>query len=176
MSSVNFGPVAGLQQMLRAISFGDHNIPSVIPDGIYGETTQAAVSAFQQAHQLPVTGIVDEATFNAIVAAYGDAWELLSPAQPSVVIFPGDLVISPGQSHPNVFLAQGIFAALEQQFPNFQKSSLSGTMDRITVENLREVQTLSGMTPSGCLDKRSWNQLCRLYRATQDPARQPTQG
>jgi peptidoglycan hydrolase-like protein with peptidoglycan-binding domain len=176
MPSVDFGPVAGLQQMLRAISFGDQRIPRVIPDGIYGENTRAAVSAFQQAHGLPVTGIVDQATFEAIVLAYGEAEELLSPAQPPLLRFPGDLEISPGQSHPSVFLVQGIFAALGQRFPNFQRSALSGALDPATAENLRELQRLSGLPVSGCLDKRSWNRLCRLSRAALDMAQPPAQG
>ncbi len=39
-------------------------------DGIYGESTAAAVRKFQQAHGLPATGGVDLATWNALADAY----------------------------------------------------------------------------------------------------------
>ena len=62
-------PVRSLQTMLRVIAQHNSTHPDVIPDGIYGPETVAAVSAFQQLHALPITGITDQNTWEAIVEA-----------------------------------------------------------------------------------------------------------
>ena len=56
-------PIRSLQTMLRVIAQHDPAHPDIIPDGIYGPETVAAVSAFQQLHALPVTGITDQNTW-----------------------------------------------------------------------------------------------------------------
>lgn len=63
-------PIRSLQTMLRVIAAADEAIPQVVPDGIYGPDTEAAVTAFQARHDLPQTGEVDQATWNRIVDAY----------------------------------------------------------------------------------------------------------
>ena len=63
-------PIRSLQTMLRVIAENDSRQPSVIPDGIYGTNTMTAVSAFQRRSGLPVTGMTDQATWEAIVSAY----------------------------------------------------------------------------------------------------------
>ena len=41
-------PVRSLQTMLRVIAERDKRLPSVVPDGIFGRNTMAAVSAFHR--------------------------------------------------------------------------------------------------------------------------------
>ena len=62
--------VRTIQEQLNAISSVYTAIPSVIPDGIFGERTQAAVREFQSIFGLPQTGIVDFATWYRISAIY----------------------------------------------------------------------------------------------------------
>ena len=65
-------PVRSLQTMLRVIAENDKTLPTVIPDGIYGQDTIRAVSAFQQKYSIPVTGITDNITWDKIVSEYED--------------------------------------------------------------------------------------------------------
>ena len=46
-------PIRSLQTMLRVIAAADEAIPQVVPDGIYGPDTEAAVTAFQARSGLP---------------------------------------------------------------------------------------------------------------------------
>ena len=46
-------PVRSLQTMLRVIAQEDNRQPSVIPDGIYGNQTTAAIAAFQRNRGIP---------------------------------------------------------------------------------------------------------------------------
>ena len=58
--------VVQMQEQLNTIGEVYTAIPPVIIDGIYGENTQAAVEAFQRIFRLPITGIVDYATWYKI--------------------------------------------------------------------------------------------------------------
>jgi len=49
--------IRAVQMRLTYLGFDPRGV-----DGVYGHGTQAAVLAFQQAHQLPATGVVDPAT------------------------------------------------------------------------------------------------------------------
>lgn len=55
-----------LQYMLSMLSEFIDNIPSLSVDGIYGPATESAVRAAQRWFGLPVTGITDSATWDAI--------------------------------------------------------------------------------------------------------------
>ena len=61
-------PIRSLQTMLRVIAEDDPSHPTVIPDGIYGPETMAAVSHFQRRHGLGVSGITDQDTWEAKLA------------------------------------------------------------------------------------------------------------
>ena len=58
--------VMGLQEMLRTISFWLEDIPSVIPDGIFGPKTKDSVTAFQTVYGLKPTGEVDSQTWHLL--------------------------------------------------------------------------------------------------------------
>ncbi len=64
-----YGPeqISLLQYLLSVLSQFYTTIPFVSIDGIYGDQTRQAVRALQQDAGLPQTGVVDEATWNALV-------------------------------------------------------------------------------------------------------------
>lgn len=62
--------VRTIQEQLNAIASVYTAIPSLIPDGIYGENTQGSVREFQSIFGLPQTGIVDFSTWYKISAIY----------------------------------------------------------------------------------------------------------
>lgn len=159
-------PIRSLQLMLRTLSFLDSDYPSLIPDGIFGAATAGAVSTFQQKNGLPITGIADFETHQAISAAYDSALPRLTPAESPIAWFPADLSVSPGQSHPHVFLAQGLLAALSSIYPELPCPALTGRIDEKTEASLRQLSALSGTDPTGALDSGSYRTLARLYRTS----------
>lgn len=62
--------VRQMQEQLDRISRSYPALPSVTADGIYGESTRQAVEDFQRVFGLPVTGIVDYATWYKISEIY----------------------------------------------------------------------------------------------------------
>ena len=59
--------VRALQEDLNALGYSTNGI-----DGIYGQGTKRAILAFQQEHGMPVTGIADAATIDAVDKAADD--------------------------------------------------------------------------------------------------------
>lgn len=156
-------PVRSLQTMLRIIAENDPSHPSVIPDGIYGPQTMAAVSAFQRRHGLPVTGVADQATWEAIVAAHEPALINIDAAQPIEVILNPNQVIRRGERHPVVGLAQAILLVLAEVYSSVGTPSQSGVLDDPTADSLSSFQMLSSLPMTGDLDKRTWKHLALQY-------------
>lgn len=156
-------PVRSLQTMLRVIAQADPSHPSLIPDGIYGPETMAAVSAFQRRHGLAVTGITDQATWDTIVAAYTPALVEVDQAQPLKILLNPGQVIRRGQRHPHVYLAQSILMVLAQVYESISQPSLTGVLDGATAQALASFQYLSALPASGELDKQTWRHLALQY-------------
>ena len=169
-------PVKSLQQMLRTIAFVSEGYPSLIPDGIYGSSTEEAVRTFQRNFNLPVTGQVDYDTFLGIVEVYDDAIEQLNILNGPVQRFPVSLSIRPGQSHPIIYVVQGMLGALHDTYPEIKKPSLIGTIDTITADDIRLIQTLSGIPVTGAINSQTYQRIQQLYRIAFDDAILPTNG
>ena len=156
-------PVRSLQTMLRVIAEQDGTLPSVVPDGIYGPDTVAAVNAFQRRYGLPVTGIADQNTWDAIVAAYEPALILIGPPQALEAVLEPNQVIRAGQSHPDLYLAQGILAVLAKSYGSIRMPGLTGILDLPTGEALSGFQDLNGLPMTGQLDRLTWQRLALHY-------------
>lgn len=156
-------PVRSLQTMLRVIAEAETAQPSVIPDGIYGSNTISAVSSFQRRKGLPVTGTTDQQTWDAIVAEYETALILVDEAQPIEVIWNPNQVVKQGQSHPNVYLAQGMLIVLSQVYGSITPPGMTGLLDIPTANAISSFQTLNLLPVTGELDRITWRNLALQY-------------
>ena len=155
--------VTSLQTMLRILAQVDPGIPVVIPDGIYGHETKAAVTAFQKQHRLHPTGIADYDTWKEICKAYRSARVEADPAQPlDVVMNPGE-VIRQGSDNLHVALIQAMLHSIHQVYRNIPDCPLSGVCCPKTVEAVKAVQHCCGAAESGIIDKPFWRMLTGLY-------------
>lgn len=152
-------PIRSLQQMLRTIAETDASHLTLIPDGIYGPKTQAAVSRFQRLHALPVTGVTDQRTWEAIAAAYEPALVEVDHAQSvEVILNPGE-VLGPGDESPYLFLAQSMLLVLARQYGSVTEPAHSGILDEATAQSLASFQALASLPQTGRLDKLTWKHL-----------------
>ncbi|MBQ9761581.1 MAG: peptidoglycan-binding protein [Oscillospiraceae bacterium] len=156
-------PIRSLQTMIRVIAQDDPSQPSLVPDGIYGPQTVAAVSTFQRNHGFPVTGIADQDTWEAIVAVYEPAITRVDAAEPlEIILHPGQ-VIRRGSREPNVYILQAILKVLSEVYGSITAPSLNGLLDEPTSISLADFQELTGLPRSGELDKVTWKHLARQY-------------
>ena len=156
-------PIRSLQTMLRVISQEDGRQPSLIPDGIYGNQTLQAVTAFQRNNGLPATGIADQTTWETIVAAYEPAAVRLGPAQPLEIILEPGQVLRRGDKTPNVYVLQAVLQVLSDAYDSITPPTHSGILDDATFISIQSFQELTGLPQTGEADKITWKQLALHY-------------
>lgn len=156
-------PVRSLQTMIRVIAQNDPDQPSLIPDGIYGVQTTGAVSAFQQNHGLPVTGVADQNTWEAIVAEYEPALIIAGPAQPLEIVLDSGEILTRGSRDPDIYIVQAVLTVLSNAYSSITPPGSSGILDEPTATSLISFQEMSGLPQSGELDKLTWRQLALHY-------------
>ena len=106
-------------------------------DGVFGTNTAAAVSAFQQARKLPVTGAIDAATAAALAA----------PGSPAAAVSPllglkaGSLGTSVQQLQ-QALIAGGVSV----------RGGADGIFGPATSQAVKDFQTSQGITASGVVD------------------------
>lgn len=156
-------PIRSLQTMLRVIAENDPSHVRIVPDGIYGPETVRAVSTFQRNHGLPVTGVTDQPTWEAVVAVYEPALVEQDAAQPLDVILNPGQVIRKGERHPHIYLVQGMLTVLSEAYKSIGEPSMTGILDEATADALASLQQLSGLPMTGNLDKHTWKHLVLQY-------------
>lgn len=156
-------PIRSLQTMLRVIAEDDRTLPTVVPDGIYGQETITAVNAFQRNRGLPATGVTDQGTWEAIVEAYEDAIIRIGKATPIEIIMDPGQVYRLGDSSPYLYLLQSMLIYLSRLSPGTMVPPHNGVLDSPTAEALAGFQLLAGLPPTGELDKKTWKYLVNQF-------------
>lgn len=155
--------VRALQTMLRVIAKADGTIPTVVPDGIYGQSTINSVAAFQRRYGLPTTGVTDQATWEKIVAVYEPAFVRIGEAQSIEIVMEPNQVFRRGDRSPYLYLLQAMLHFLSNDYTSIDPPQTSGTLDGGTAEALAAFQLLAGLPPTGELDRETWSYLVQHY-------------
>lgn len=156
-------PIRSLQTMLRVLAEHDPSYVRIIPDGIYGPETLRAVTVFQRNHGMPATGVTDQATWEAITAAYEPALIAQDEAQALFIVLNPSQVIRKGERSPYVHLIQAMLEVLFEVYQSVAQPSHSGILDDPTSDSLSSFQSLSGLPMTGNLDKITWKHLVLQY-------------
>ncbi len=156
-------PIRSLQTMLRVIAEDNKSLPTVVPDGIYGQTTMHAVTEFQRQEGLPLTGITDQQTWDRIVQRYEPALIRVDRAEPIEIIMDPGQVFRLGDEGPYIYLMQSLLIWLSRDYDEISKPEHTGIFDEKTQEALAAFQLLAGLASTGELDKVTWKNLSRHF-------------
>ena len=156
-------PVRSLQTMLRVIALDDGRYQNIIPDGIYGPDTFNAVTAFQRQNNIPITGITDQQTWDAIVAVYEPALVRVGKADNIEILLEPGAVFTLGDSDPHIYLVQAMLAQLADTYTQIPHPAHTGTLDHETVRSLRAFQRFAGLPDNGNADRITWKNLSRQF-------------
>jgi len=155
-------PVRSLQHMLRRLSLRYQEIPELQPDGRFGERTLESVMRFQKQSGLPVTGVVDQDTWNAIRDEWLDVErELAQPRQ--LRGFPAGEVVQPGQSREYLYMVQAMFHALSRVMEDLEEEYIDATHSGSSVHNALWLQKRANLKQTGNMDRETWDALTSLY-------------
>lgn len=151
--------VRDLQHMLRLLSRGYPQLPAVTADGIFGENTLEAVLLFQRDLGLPVTGTVDQNTWDAMDRQCA----LLSSTSVPPPFYDPNALSFTGSSDQTTLLrmVRFIFNTLSRTLGDF---SLCEVNTPAFSENLRTLQRISALPVTGSLDNATWQKLLCLFR------------
>ena len=156
-------PVWDLQEMLLVLSQEYPQIPVVRPSGAFGEGTLEGVMVFQRDFHLPVTGVVDLATWQAIFRQYRDTLRRIGQPPPLRVMHNTRGTLQEGDRQSQVRLVQVMFDSLVPVLAGFRATGGDGVYQGATVENTKQVQRAAGLEETGILDRVAWDSLARLY-------------
>lgn len=156
-------PIRSLQTMLRVIAKDSKSIPVVVPDGIYGPETLAAVTELQRLNGLPLTGITDQNTWDVISNAYNDAIVRVGKAEPLEIVMNSGQVYQIGDEGPYVYLLQSLLIWLSKDHVFITAPEHNGIYDTATQDAVSAFQHASGLEVNGKVDKITWKHLSRQY-------------
>lgn len=158
--------VRNIQRYLRRLSYEEEwDILPVPVDGIFDTRTEEALSAFQRGSDLPVTGIADENTFDALFEEY----LRLNEQDLTVPLYffptePPNYEASMGEESAFVTLIQFMLSELTLVYDAYEPPTLSGHYDEETEEAVRRFQKIQGLPLTGRVDRRTFNRLSLEYR------------
>ena len=157
-----------LQTYLRQLAYFDDSIPLVPIDGNKGSDTSDAIRAFQRRRGLPVTGIADQETWEAIYEEYLISLEEAAPPArfspfPSE---PADYVLREGDRGFPVSALQFMLEEISVFFP-ISAVKVDGIYGPETRDAVSELQARYLLPVTGETDKLTWNAIVRLYDSAQ---------
>ena len=168
-------PVLSLQTMLREISFQYPSIPRVTPDGVFGERTLEAVMVFQREFFPPVTGMVNNDTWDAIAVVFQRVRNNLAPPLPCTGFPSRCYTIHPGEACVHLYLIQAMYRSLAQIHENIEDCPVDGVCHGESHRNTLTIQQAADLPTDGIVNKDTWDALSRLYTVFVTYAQTPWQ-
>jgi peptidoglycan hydrolase-like protein with peptidoglycan-binding domain len=154
-----------MQHSLNVIHNNFPLIPAVRITGFFDEETENAVRIFQEAFNLPVTGIVDRDTWYRIRFIYiavtniaelvsaGLTYEELQELYANIVL--------QGATLPVVVYIEFFLNVLSQKYDAIEPVEIDTFYGPDTDEAVRQFQIIMGLNPTGIVDQQTLNLLFR---------------
>ena len=154
-----------LQKYLRQLAYFDSNIPFVPIDGNEGSNTTDALRAYQARRGLPVTGVADQETWEALYEDYLISLEEEAPPAgfSPFPAEPKDYALKIGDEGFAVSAVQ--HRSKSVVFFPITPIEVTGIYDDATRDAVSEVQGRYLLPVTGEVDKLTWNALVRLYNS-----------
>lgn len=149
-----------IQSYLNTIRAVYPSIPLLIVDGVFGNETRKAVTAFQNQFLLAPSGIVDLATWNYIM----EQFKLVTAGNSVSLEYPG-IPLRLGSAGSNVRLMQGFLAELRSPYPSLPAIIVDGIFGPNTQAAVLGFQRLFGLQQDGIIGPITWNEIIRQRNA-----------
>ena len=117
-------PIRSLQHMLNNLARIIPSLPRLAETGSFDEATLEAVMIFQRDYDLPVTGVVDQETWDTLTAAYYLNLFKTGAPTPLHALSAGTDLVREAEYSPVIFIVQAMLTALNTVISNLQKTEL----------------------------------------------------
>lgn len=159
-------PVTTVQYYLSIIAYFNGALEPVPRSGTFGPETVAAVERFQQFYGLPVTGIVDNATWNTITKIYTETVASLPQGYQgnNAKLYPG-FFLTKGMRNQSVSDLQTYLQLIAKNIPEIPSVSVTGYYGDQTEASVSAFQRLYGIDVSGAVGPVTWATIANQYDA-----------
>ena len=156
--------VRTLQYYLSIIAYFNSNLQPVPLGGIFDAQTVDAVERFQAFYGLPVTGIVDNETWNTIDRIYTETVAALPEGYQgdNAKLYPG-YFLTPGTRGENITDLQTYLNLIGRNIPEIPEIPITGFYGEQTENAVRIFQQLFGIPVSGDVGPVTWYQIALQY-------------
>ena len=156
--------VRTIQYYLNIIAYFNPDLNPPPLDGIYGPETTAAVKQIQQYYGLPVTGVLNTATWNVLNRIYSETVEFLPEGYSGDYgkLYPG-YFLSEGMSGENVRDLQTYLALIGRNFEAIPEIPVTGYFGTQTRDAVIAFQNAFGIPANGAVGPITWNTIVQQY-------------
>lgn len=156
--------VTALQYFLSVVGAYYNAVTPVDITGTFDSATESSVKSFQQVFGLPVTGVVDRATWNDLHRAYVGIVENvpINIESENAVLFPGTNLVE-GMTNEYVRVLQEFLSFIHQTYPDIPDVSATGYFGPITRNAVTAFQRRFGINPTGSVGAETWNAISDVY-------------
>ncbi|MBQ8837049.1 MAG: peptidoglycan-binding protein [Clostridia bacterium] len=153
-----------LQYFLSYISVFVPTVNSTAIDGVFGESTAAAVRSFQTAYSLPVTGEVDEVTWQEIYNVYRGLLASVPErfTEGLTVPYPG-FILRVGSENEYVSFLQEYLNYIALTYNQIPTTPVTGYFGALTYNAVSAFQKLFGLEDNGVVNLETWNKIVSVY-------------
>ncbi len=157
-------PVTTLQYYLTILAYFNGALEPVIRSGYYGPETVQAVERFQRFYNLPVTGIVDQTTWNVISQSYIDTVSALPQGYSgsNAKLYPG-YFLTRDMRNEDVRDLQTYLNLIGQNIPEIPIVPITSFFGDQTENAVKTFQRLFGLTESGVVGPVTWATIAQQY-------------
>ncbi len=158
-----------IQIRLNRISRNYPAIPKIpVVNGSFGESTEAAVRAFQEVFGLTADGVIGKATWYKIALVYNavkrlselDSEGITASELPQLYV----REIGPGDSGDFVYLVEYYLSVVSAFYNAVPDVTVTGNYDEETARAVSAFQQVYGLPQTGRVDFLTWRDLYRAYR------------
>lgn len=156
--------VRTIQYYLNILAYFNGALLPLPLDGIYGPETTAAVKQFQRYYGLPVTGVMNTATWNVLNRVYSETVEFLPEGYSGefAKLYPG-YFLSEGMSGENVRDLQTYLSLIGRNYDSIPEIPVTGYYGSQTREAVTAFQNAFGIPPNGAVGPVTWNTIAQQY-------------
>lgn len=156
--------VRNMQYYIAYLSQYYNTIPLIAIDGVYGESTQAAVRDVQNTFGLPADGIMGATTWNQLYRAYLGIVNTIPVefVEGSAIPF-GGIPLRIGADSESVRLLQEYLNVIADAYPEIPTTNPTGYFGPRTQEAVIAFQTQFGLPATGVVNAITWTEIAQLF-------------
>lgn len=156
--------VRTIQYYLNILAYFNSNLQALPLNGIFGPETTNAVRVFQQYYGLPVTGVVNTATWNVLNRIYSETVEFLPQGYSGEYgkLYPG-YFLSEGMSGENVRDLQTYLSLIGKNLDAIPEIPVTGYFGPQTRNAVIAFQNAFGIPANGAVGPITWNTIVQQY-------------